>query len=84
MSGLSEDQIYEIQEVFSLFETRGNGKVEVSVVATMKVKSVGAPRHGLLGCPRLYLFRRLILHIKFAKDKNPRHSQSVVVVNIHC
>ena len=30
MSGLSEDQIFEIQETFSLFETRGNGKVEVS------------------------------------------------------
>jgi len=32
MSGLSEDQIYEIQEVFSLFETRGNGKVEASKI----------------------------------------------------
>jgi len=32
MSGLSEDQIFEIQEVFSLFETRGNGKVEASKI----------------------------------------------------
>merc|ERR1711931_175649 len=32
MSGLSEDQIYEIQEVFSLFETRGSGKVEASKI----------------------------------------------------
>lgn len=32
MSGLSEDQIFEIQEVFSLFETRGNGQVEACKV----------------------------------------------------
>ena len=38
MSGLSEDQIFEIQETFSLFETRGNGKVEVSY-ATITIDS---------------------------------------------
>lgn len=28
MSGLTEDQMYEFQETFSLFETRGDGKIE--------------------------------------------------------
>jgi len=32
MSGLSEDQVMEFQEVFSLFETRGNGKVEATKI----------------------------------------------------
>lgn len=30
MSGLTEDQMYEFQETFSLFETRGDGKIDAS------------------------------------------------------
>jgi myosin light chain 6 len=53
MSALSEDQIYEIQEIFSLFETRGNGKVEATkigdILRALGLNPTEAEVHKLVG-----------------------------------
>jgi len=90
MTGLSEDQIFEIQETFSLFETRGNGKVEASKIGDILralglnpteadvQKLVGEVKDGGNGMLAFQSFLPLYVAVAKRKDENTSTAEDFI------